>query len=309
MSNTNGKELIDQIFREYNCTCTGRLIVKTIGELFSALPEKFNRYFTYEVRPKGTKHDVIVTWWFDNGYEPDWVECILTKFNSNNAEIILTTIPNNQPAITNTFILNEYQDRTEVMYMFIKEFITAIVGSRKLIRVTNNKPMKEDESTVKTNSVEIKPTTKDTRISWHQYFMEMCDLVAKRSTCLRRKVGAVLVKDNQVLSTGYNGAPKHVSHCADRGGCMRQKLNIPSGKQQELCMASHAEMNAIAQAACMGIKVEGAILYCNTRPCSICTRIIINAGIKEVYYREYYPDEFSDQLFKEAGIKLEQLTN
>lgn len=323
MSNTNGKELIDQICRNYNCTLTGQLLIKTIGNLFNILPNKYNCYFTYEVQPKNTNSDVVITWWFDNNGDLDWVECTFENFNKK-PTIILRTIPNNQPAITNDYCLSDYEDRPEVMYDFIKEFILTIVGTRKLVRVTNNKPMKDDvveepvTQTTKKKSVtwsdiketileEIKTEKSKKRISWNQYFMEMCDLVAKRSTCIRRQVGAVIVKDNHILSTGYNGAPKNVPHCADTGGCVRSKLGIKSGTHQEICKAAHAEQNAIAQAACKGISLEGAVLYCNTRPCSICTRIIINAGITKVYYKEHYPDELSDYFAKHANLELIKL--
>ena len=143
MSNTNGKELIDQICRNYNCTLTGQLLIKTIGNLFNILPNKYNCYFTYEVQPKNTNSDVVITWWFDNNGDLDWVECTFENFNKK-PTIILRTIPNNQPAITNDYCLSDYEDRPEVMYDFIKEFILTIVGTRKLVRVTNNKPMKDD---------------------------------------------------------------------------------------------------------------------------------------------------------------------
>lgn len=159
------------------------------------------------------------------------------------------------------------------------------------------------------NEIKEEVITTNERISWNDYFMEMCDLIAKRSTCLRRKIGAVIIKDNRVLATGYNGSPTGITHCGDReGGCIREKNNIKSGTHHEICYAIHSEANAILQAAKYGISIEGATLYCNTRPCSICTRLIINSGIKKVYYRDYYPDEFSDQLFKEAGIELVKIS-
>ncbi|UCE82449.1 MAG: cytidine/deoxycytidylate deaminase family protein [Deltaproteobacteria bacterium] len=141
------------------------------------------------------------------------------------------------------------------------------------------------------------------RPSWEAYFMEITNLVAQRSTCNRRSVGAVLVKDKRILATGYNGAPSGLPHCLDVG-CMREQNNIPSGQRHELCRGLHAEQNVIIQAARHGIPIQGATLYCTTRPCSICAKMIINASIVAVYYEEGYADELSDQMLKEAGIEL-----
>ncbi len=141
------------------------------------------------------------------------------------------------------------------------------------------------------------------RPSWQQYFMEMALLAAKRSTCLRRQVGAVLVRDNQVISTGYNGSPKGVRHCAEVG-CLREKNGVPSGQQHELCRGVHAEQNAIIQAAINGSSTRGGTIYCTHQPCSICARLIINAEIKTVYCANTYPDELAEQLFEEAGVEL-----
>ena len=121
------------------------------------------------------------------------------------------------------------------------------------------------------------------RPSWDEYFFQIASQVATRSTCMRRQVGAVLVKDKQILSTGYNGAPRDISHCIDVG-CLRDELNVPSGERHELCRALHAEQNAIAQAALHGVKIEGSTLYCTHQPCSLCAKMIINAGIVEVYF-------------------------
>lgn len=133
--------------------------------------------------------------------------------------------------------------------------------------------------------------------------MEMAYLAAKRSTCLRRAVGAALVRDNQLLSTGYNGSPKGIAHCAEVG-CLREQQNVPSGEKHELCRGVHAEQNAIIQAAINGSSTRGAELYCTHQPCSICARLIINAEIRTVYVAETYPDALSEQLFREAGIDL-----
>ena len=145
------------------------------------------------------------------------------------------------------------------------------------------------------------------RPSWHTYFMDIAHLVATRATCIRRQVGAVLVKEKRILCSGYNGAPTGIRHC-DETGCLRAQLNVPSGEKHELCRGVHAEQNAIIQAACHGISVQGATLYCTHQPCSICTKMIINAGIVMVYYCHGYNDTMSREMFEQAGIELVQLT-
>jgi dCMP deaminase len=144
------------------------------------------------------------------------------------------------------------------------------------------------------------------RPSWDDYFMDIANLVKTRSTCLRRQVGCVIVKDKRILCTGYNGAPAGTSHCIDIG-CLREKLGIPSGQRHELCRAVHAEQNAIAQAAMKGISLEGASVYVTDQPCSLCSKILINSGIKHILYKGDYPDTLSLELLKEAGIKLTTL--
>jgi dCMP deaminase len=141
------------------------------------------------------------------------------------------------------------------------------------------------------------------RPSWEEYFFQIANQVATRSTCLRRQVGAVIVKDKRILATGYNGAPKGLVHCLDVG-CLREEMGIPSGQRHELCRALHAEQNAIAQAALHGVKIEGATVYVTHQPCSLCAKMIINTGIVEVYFDEGYPDELSAGFFAEAGIKV-----
>lgn len=145
------------------------------------------------------------------------------------------------------------------------------------------------------------------RPSWDEYFMEMAELTAKRSTCMRRQVGAVIVKDRHAIATGYNGAPRGIMHCEDRGGCLRQQLNVPSGQRHELCMALHAEQNAIIQAAAMGHGVEGGTIYITHQPCAICAKMIINAGITRIVIREGYPDELAASILDEAGLAIEKL--
>ncbi len=140
------------------------------------------------------------------------------------------------------------------------------------------------------------------RPSWDRYFMDIADLVASRSTCLRRKVGAVIVKERRILTTGYNGAPSGLPHC-EIVGCLREKFSIPSGQQQELCRGLHAEQNAIIQAALHGISIQSSYLYCTDQPCITCSKMIINAGIIRVFYRKDYPDEIARNLLQEAGIE------
>ena len=142
------------------------------------------------------------------------------------------------------------------------------------------------------------------RPDWDEYFMEMAELARKRTTCIRRGVGAVIVKDNRVIATGYNGVPKGIKHCSE-AGCLREQLGVPSGKMNELCRGLHAEQNAIIQAACMGHAIEGGTLYCTTQPCIICTKMIINAGIKRVVIKESYPDELAQKMAEEAGLKID----
>ena len=141
------------------------------------------------------------------------------------------------------------------------------------------------------------------RPSWEQYFMEIARLVASRSTCLRRQVGAVIVKDKNVLATGYNGTPSGITHCSETG-CLREQLKIPSGERHELCRGLHAEQNVIVQAAKHGININGSTLYCTNSPCIICSKMIINAGIKEIVYLDGYPDILSKDILSESGIEF-----
>jgi dCMP deaminase len=143
------------------------------------------------------------------------------------------------------------------------------------------------------------------RPSWEEYFTDITHLVAKRSTCLRRHVGAVLVKDKKILATGYNGSPSGLEHCLDIG-CLREKLSIPSGERHELCRGLHAEQNAIIQAAYHGVQIRGATLYCTNHPCIICSKMIINAGIQRIIYEEGYADALAKQMLKESKVKVEK---
>lgn len=141
------------------------------------------------------------------------------------------------------------------------------------------------------------------RPSWPEYFAEITKMVSSRSTCTRRRVGALLVKNKRILATGYNGAPSGVPHCLDVG-CLREQMGIPSGERHELCRGLHAEQNAILQAAHYGVSIEGADLYCTNLPCIICSKMLINAGIKRVYYLEGYADALSREMLAVAGVDL-----
>jgi len=143
------------------------------------------------------------------------------------------------------------------------------------------------------------------RPTWEDYFMEITRLVAKRSTCLRRQVGAILVMEKRILATGYNGAPSGLAHCLEMG-CLREKNQIPSGERHELCRGLHAEQNAIIQAAYHGIRIKGATLYCTNLPCIICTKMVINAGIKEIIFESGYADPLAQEMLREAHIPVHQ---
>ena len=145
-----------------------------------------------------------------------------------------------------------------------------------------------------------------TRPTWDEYFMAIVDDVATRSTCCRRKVGAILVKDKRVIATGYNGGPTGLAHCLDIG-CLRQKLKIPSGQQHELCRGVHAEQNAIIQAARYGVHTDGSILYCTTQPCAQCTKMLLNAGVTEIVFWEGYPDGLALELLNESQITFRKI--
>ncbi|MEW6201873.1 MAG: cytidine/deoxycytidylate deaminase family protein [bacterium] len=141
------------------------------------------------------------------------------------------------------------------------------------------------------------------RPTWDEYFMKITYDVAERSTCLRRRVGAIIVKDKRILATGYNGAPTGIVHCSVRG-CLREQMNIPSGERQEICRGLHAEQNAIIQSSLYGFSITGAQMYSTTQPCITCAKMIINAGIRRVVYEGDYPDELSLEMLREAGVEL-----
>lgn len=146
----------------------------------------------------------------------------------------------------------------------------------------------------------------DNRIPWPDYFMNIAYLVAERSTCLRRKVGAVAVKNKRILATGYNGAPAGLTHCLDIG-CMREQQGIPSGQRHELCRALHAEQNVIIQAAMHGVCIDGADIFCTTQPCILCAKMLINCRVRTIFFAEGYPDEMSRSMLEEARIPFQHL--
>lgn len=147
---------------------------------------------------------------------------------------------------------------------------------------------------------------KEKRPGWDEYFIELARLICERSTCLRRRVGAVIVKNKMILSAGYNGVPSGLAHCSVTG-CMREKMNIPSGVHHELCRGLHAEMNALLQAAYYGIDISGGIMYVTNQPCILCAKMIVNAEIKKIVIAAGYPDKDALSLFKKSKIKLQRI--
>jgi dCMP deaminase len=158
----------------------------------------------------------------------------------------------------------------------------------------------------KSEALNSKIEVENKRPSWDEYFMDIVDLVSKRSTCLRRKVGAVLVREKRILASGYNGPPTGITHCAEVG-CLRDKLKIPSGERHELCRGLHAEQNAIIQAALHGVTTKNATIYCTNHPCIICSKMIINSGISKIVYREDYRDQLAEEMLEEAGIEAKKI--
>jgi dCMP deaminase len=143
------------------------------------------------------------------------------------------------------------------------------------------------------------------RPGWDEYFMSFARLAAARSTCLRRQVGAVIVRDRRIISTGYNGAPSGVKHCLEIG-CLREQMNVPAGERHELCRGLHAEQNAIIQAALHGVSTHGGTIYCTHLPCSICAKMLINAGVMDVVVEAGYPDGLAEEMFSEAGVRVKR---
>ena len=164
------------------------------------------------------------------------------------------------------------------------------------------------KKTVKSSTVPMSSSVNkiefiEQRPNWDEYFLGIAELVSRRSTCRRRSVGAVLVRDRRILATGYNGAPTGLRHCLDLG-CLREQFNVPSGERHELCRGLHAEQNAIIQAALHGVSVKGATLYCTNHPCVICAKMIINAGATKVIFQEGYRDKLSEDMLQEAGVEV-----
>jgi dCMP deaminase len=145
------------------------------------------------------------------------------------------------------------------------------------------------------------------RPSWPEYFMSIAQLVATRSTCLRRKVGAVLVKDKRIMATGYNGAPIGLRHC-EQTGCLREQLKVKPGERHELCRGLHAEQNVIIQAAYYGVTTKGTTLYSTHLPCIICSKMLINAGVEKIFFLDGYPDSLADEMLAEANIEVMRIT-
>jgi len=145
------------------------------------------------------------------------------------------------------------------------------------------------------------------RPSWDEYFLSITREVATRSTCLRRHVGAILVREKRILTTGYNGAPRGLPHCSE-AGCLREEQNVPSGERHELCRGLHAEMNAMLQAAVHGIRIEGATLYSTTYPCSLCAKMLINCGVVRIVCAQDYPDRLAKEMLHEAGVQVDVVT-
>ena len=146
------------------------------------------------------------------------------------------------------------------------------------------------------------------RPSWDEYFLRITQQVAERSTCLRRHVGAILVRDKRILGTGYNGAPRGLRHCADVG-CLRQQKNVPAGERHELCRGLHAEMNVFLQAASFGVSTSGSTLYATVYPCSLCAKMAINAGVKRIVTTADYPDELAKEILAEAEVQVDVITD
>lgn len=142
-----------------------------------------------------------------------------------------------------------------------------------------------------------------TRPTWDEYFMTIAAEVSGRSTCLRRATGAVIVRDKRILATGYNGVPAGLAHC-EEVGCIREQRGIASGANHELCRGIHAEQNAVIQAARYGTSIDGSTAYCTHQPCILCAKILINAGIVTIVYRDEYPDPLAAEMLEQASVEV-----
>lgn len=143
------------------------------------------------------------------------------------------------------------------------------------------------------------------RPSWDEIFMQVADVVSQRSTCLRRKVGAVLVKDRHIIATGFNGAPAGMEHCIDKGVCLREELGVPSGERLDYCYAVHSEANLIIQSAIHGRDTRGSEVYLTCSPCTMCAKLLVNAGIKRICYKDNYPDKLAMEILRSGGVLVE----
>jgi len=187
-----------------------------------------------------------------------------------------------------------------LIFIELKSDVSLLISSKVYGLVMRGKEQKTMDAPTLTK-------TSQERVSLDDYFMDITRIVAKRSTCLRRPTGAVLVREKIIISTGYNGAPRGLRHCTEIG-CLRQKRGIPSGKYHELCRGAHAEINAIVQASLNGTSTEGSILYCTCFPCAYCMKALINSKVRKIIFIEDYPDELSHELCKESGIRTVQWT-
>ena len=178
------------------------------------------------------------------------------------------------------------------------------MNKQKKSTAKSNKGLYVSKIQLKTDKISTGKKAK--RPAWDEYFFQMAKLVSHRATCLRRKVGAVVVREKRILATGYNGAPSGLEHCLDVG-CLRTKLRVPSGQRHELCRGLHAEQNAIIQASLHGVSIKGSTLYVTNQPCIICAKMLINAGIKEVVIAEGYPDKMAMDFLKESRIKVRKV--
>ena len=221
----------------------------------------------------------------------------------------LGTAKNEQEALDIVETYNKKgESDTELDYLPLEWFHIFDIKQLKIVAGTKLQPPGSPNLTTTKiiDFKDMKKNPKTTRPSWNDYFMDMAHLIASRSTCLRRKVGAIIVKDNRILTTGYNGSPTKVPHC-DKEGCLREKLNVPSGEKHELCRGVHAEQNAIIQAAYYGVSIQGSFLYCTNQSCSICAKMIVNAGITKVYFNSEYKDPLAIEIFNQANIEIQIL--
>lgn len=301
------KEIISSLF-PYKCVREKpRSLLQNIGTYFRSIDEMvWVDYLLRRIETDMPQHAVISDCRYANelvacmnvGFTPVLIDCpkeIRDKRIIARGDAPLTEEQENHPSETDVFefiktlsspipYTIENTGTLEELYNSVDELMTLFgIEKHKQFTLTIQRP------------------------SWHKTFMDIAEIVARRSTCLRRQVGAVLVKDKRIIATGYNGAPKGLAHCIDKGHCLRTQGNVPPGKMHELCRAVHAEENCIIQAGVFGVSTTGASLYVTHFPCSLCARSIINAGIRQVYYLHGYPDRLAGSLLQEAGIEVVKL--